>query len=275
MSFTIEEAITDLKEDIDDRAGELEELKRFEEEINAGSQVKLDEKRYHKLCRTALRTSDVLGKCLCNTFPFLKHIRGGCNYHFFQLDEQCGGKYRLLESSVLQNDSIEIRIPNSAVQGVEIVVKKFYIPADKEEKYINGLFNYLTNDLDAEIKRIKEFLEAGGYIKEAKLMFPEHRTFFALVKYTVFLTLAKQNVRRTMEIKLAEAEKERNNRIEKKEKALEEAFKLREEQQSLLRHYASYFLEWTDKVRVYENTYQSVKQEFFYENGKMTSKEHN
>lgn len=79
MNQLIEETIQEIQEEIKEKQYQLNLIKSIDWD------QPVDEDTWHQICETSLRSSDLLGILVKNTFPNAKNIEVGCNYIFFSL----------------------------------------------------------------------------------------------------------------------------------------------------------------------------------------------
>lgn len=131
------EAINDLQEEIKEKQNQIELIKN----INWSKPV--DEKTWHAICETSLRTSDLLKILVTNTFPDAQNIIIHPNYVYFDLyGFECAiptsrneGIY--INTNWYQKDFGE---PTSADTNLQCRMKEYFEAKDNKENW-EILFN--------------------------------------------------------------------------------------------------------------------------------------
>lgn len=251
MNKSIAEAIEELREDIEEKEGFIKQLEAFEKNAEEG----LTEKQYHDLCETPMRYSDLLGKALEAPMPFLEYKKRQPNY------------FDYVPKDNFNDEEIKFCIPSSRCMGVEVRVVLFQRNEETAKKYVENMNMISEGSCERNIDMAERFFATHNPFKRAKILFRGYRLWFAVLMYFVkgFRRNFKQEVREVKE--KAQAELERI--ATKKATKLDEMLKQRKQQQEALYHYAELLLEWTDKVYVHEQGWDSKRGEFIKENGKV------
>lgn len=233
----IQEAIASLREDISLKQEQIEQLNQFKELAEHG----LSETQYHDLCKTDMRCSDLLGQALLKVFPFLQYDRRGANYFHYKLSDEYAFE-----------QGVEIRIPNSAVDGVEIVLEKYR--RDSDASHMLQEYNYKKSRLESEIEKLEEYLASRSVVRKAQIAFPYYSTGLAVLHYI----FGRKKGKIELHDKLRKAVEERDAVIKSCQEKVRLAEHLYARQQALLKRYAAaLFLNWTEEVRVYQRHWES------------------
>lgn len=232
----IQEAIACLREDISLKQKQIEQLNQFRDLAEHG----LSETQYHDLCRTDMRCSDLLGQALLKVFPFLQYDRRGANYFYYKLSDEYAFE-----------EGVEIRIPNSAVNGVEIVLEKYRRNSDAS--HILREYNYKKSSLESEIERLEKYLASRSVVTRAKIAFPSCPTGLAVLHYI----FGRKKGKDELFDKLRRAFEERDAVIKSCQEKVHQAEERYAEQQALLKITAARFLDWTEEVRIYQRHWES------------------
>lgn len=245
----IREAIASLQEDISLKQEQIKQLSQFGNLVEHG----LSETQYHDLCRTDMRCSDLLGQALLTVFPFLQYDRRGTNYFYYKLSDEYAFE-----------EGIEIRIPNSARCGIEIVLEKYRRDSDRNR--LEREYNYRKSVIERKIENIEEYLASKSVVRRAEIAFPNELTLPAVLRYV----FGRKKGKAELCDMLRRAVEERDADI----KAYQEKVRLAEEkytkQQALLKRYAAaLFLKWAKEVRVYERHWESEAAVILMRNGEV------
>mgnify|MGYP003292420070 CR=1 FL=1 len=227
--YTVSEVINELEKQICEAQKQIAQLKRFDALVQEG----ITEQVYHELCETDMRYTDELGKAIETVLPCLHYKSRNSNSFVYDTD----------------NSAIQVRIPNTLQQGIDIVVDKY---CANEEIVVNTIERrYQQNDSYRKaIQLAEQFLSTTSLIDKAKLVFPTYKSWFAVLHYS-FARLRKNYNERFVQILLDAREKEKNLLL-KKQADIEEALTNRKLQQESLLVYAKLLLEWTQVVYVCE-----------------------
>ena len=123
---TVEEAVETLQKEIKEREDQITLLQ------NLDFTNPLTEEKWHEVCDTQLRSSELLGTLLLNIFPDATDIKIGCNYVKFNLY------------------GFDCKIPTSREHGIRVDMNWTYFLFPKK---LTGPYNELT-------KRMKEYFDA-------------------------------------------------------------------------------------------------------------------
>ena len=140
MDISIKESIERLEKDIKEKQNQINLIKsiNFDE--------KIDEEKWHAICETPLRNSNLLAVFLKNIFPDAKDINVGCNYVMFTLygficalpTLRCNGIE--VNTDWYKKDRGEPKIENMYFDNGNIM-KKYFDALDNHESW-KILFKY-------------------------------------------------------------------------------------------------------------------------------------
>lgn len=145
MNKFIEEAVSD----IDNNIKELEERKLLL--LNLDTEEILTEDKWHEICETSLRYSNILSKFVLNIFPEATLIKVGCNYVTFELY------------------NIKCYLPTSLCRGIEVDVSWF------DPKRCPEYNSYVPN----RMKQLDHYLNDINWKSKTKaIMGPGYKTWW-------------------------------------------------------------------------------------------------
>lgn len=159
MEISVEEAIKDLEEDISEKKNQIELIKSID------WSRPVNEKTWHEICETPLRSSDLLSLLLKNIFPDAEEINVHCNYVYFKLHgfkcglptSRCLGTY--IDTGWYEKDNGK---PTHHCTIKEYHMQKYFEEKDKNGKW-ETLFNERFCHLDHLRKWVKFLLWFGFY----------------------------------------------------------------------------------------------------------------
>lgn len=235
--YTINEAITHLQEDIEEKKKYIKRLEEFEELSKKG----LSEIEYHDFCETYIRNSDLLGNALTVVFPFLKLEQSGINYYTYKIEGY---------------DKTEIKIPSSRCLGINVYFKEYMNEPAVFEKTIEQQYLLRMSKLHKDIEICEKFIATNSVFEKAKLVFPHHKTPFNVIN---LLISSKTFNKKAYIDKLNNATEELKALQEYKNKDLTEKNRKYLEQQSFIEEFIPQFLKWTKTVYIYEAGWNRVE----------------
>lgn len=152
MNKSIEEAIVD----IDTSIKELEERKLLL--LNLDTEEILTEDKWHEICETPLRSSNILAKFVLNIFPEATLIKVGCNYVTFELYD------------------IKCYLPTSLCRGIEVDVSWF------DPKRYPEYNSYVPN----RMKELDHYLNDTNWKSKIKaIMGPGYKTWWLWLNWVL------------------------------------------------------------------------------------------
>lgn len=248
--YNIENAIAALQRDIEEKNKRVKILQNAQEH-GIGE---LTEDTYHEMCLTYLRGSDLLGNALTKVFPFLTYEEGGCNYFYYRTE-----------------NGISVRIPNSAIRSVEIVVDRYFRDADKAIASIESKYALSRGEYKRTIREGEEYFTTKSIVRKAKIIYQYHYvTWYAVLCY---LFSSRKKLRKRVQQRLTEAQRGSHELSCRMEEEIVRAKENRVRQQTELMRLAADFLKWTKRVNIYEKGSMFEKEEFYMENNKIIFKE--
>ena len=155
----VEEAIKDLQEDIMEKQNQIELIKGID------WNEPLNEKIWHEICDTPLRTSDLLSVLVKNIFQNAEDIKVGCNYVSFKLygfkcalpTSRCNGAY--IETGWYQKDNGQPTLPETIAQ---YHMRRYFQAKDNKENW-EVLFDERLSSYKSYKKWIKFIMWFGHY----------------------------------------------------------------------------------------------------------------
>lgn len=159
MKIDVGETIQDLQEDIAEKQKQVELIKSIDWD------KPVNEKIWHEICDTPLRTSDLLGVLVKNIFPNAEDISIGYNYVYFNLygfkcalpTSRCNGTY--IETGWYQKDNGQPTLPESFSQ---YHMRKYFQAKDNKENW-EVLFDERLSSYKSCKKWIKFIMWFGHY----------------------------------------------------------------------------------------------------------------
>ena len=159
MEISVEEAIKDLEEDISEKKNQIELIKSID------WSRPVNEKTWHEICETPLRSSDLLSVLLKNIFPDAEEINVHCNYVYFKLHgfkcglptSRCNGTY--IDTGWYEKDNGK---PTSYGTIHQYKMTKYFEAKDNKENW-EILFNHRISHCDYYKKWVKFLLWFGYY----------------------------------------------------------------------------------------------------------------
>ena len=156
---SIEEALEELQEEIYDRQSQINLIK------NIDWNKPVTEEKWHEICETPLRSSDLLEVLVKNIFPDAEKIKVGCNCVCFEMYEftcglptsRCNGVY--IQTDWYKKDYGEPSYPYSESNKN---MKKYFDAKDNHENW-DILFKYRLPYLSSYKKWIRFILWFGYY----------------------------------------------------------------------------------------------------------------
>lgn len=160
MGISIEDAIKDIDESINEKKTQIGIIK------NIDWNKPVNEKTWHKICETPLRSSDLLGDLLKNIFPDAEDINVHCNYVYFTLygfkcaipTTRCTGIH--IDTSWYEKNYGKPKHYNTIHQ--EYMIKYFNAKDNKENWEV--LFNYRFSSY-SHYNKLAKFILWFGYYK--------------------------------------------------------------------------------------------------------------
>ena len=160
MKIDVGEAIQDLQEDIAEKQKQVELIKSIDWD------KPVNEKIWHEICETPLRTSDLLGVLVKNIFPNAEDIVVCCNYVSFNLygfkcalpTSRCNGAY--IETGWYEKDNGQPTLPETIAQ---YHMRRYFQAKDNKENW-EVLFDERLSSYKSCRKWIK-FIMWFGYYK--------------------------------------------------------------------------------------------------------------
>ena len=249
--MSINDAIEAIKNEIDTKQRQLERLHHFDEMAQAG----LSEEQYHDFCQTDMRYSDLLGKALVTSMPFLTYIKKEPNYFYYNIE----------------NTDLAVKIPNSLCTGVEIIIDKYYRDDDELVSCVTRKYKLDDNIRSQKILTYTAFLNTRSVLKRACLVAPSNQSLAKLL-ISYVINNKKENYEKKITDQLAKLKKEEAQIKIAKLRELETRAAAYKKQMQDIEYYAAQFLEWTDKVQIRIHASNIVKIEYTVRDGKMTAK---
>lgn len=159
MKIDVGEAIQDLQEDIAEKQKQVELIKSIDWD------KPVNEKIWHEICDTPLRTSDLLGVLVKNIFPNAKNINVRCNYAYFDLygfkcalpTSRCNGAY--IETGWYKKDNGQPTLPETIAQ---YHMRRYFQAKDNKENW-EVLFDERLSSYKSCKKWIKFIMWFGHY----------------------------------------------------------------------------------------------------------------
>ena len=159
LNISVEESIKELQEDIIEKQNQIELIK------NIDWNKPVDEKTWHEICETPLRTSNLLCSLVKNTFSDAEDIIVSCNYVFFKLYDfrcalptsRCDGIY--IETGWYQKDNGQPTLPETISQ---YHMRRYFQLKDNKENW-EVLFDERLSSYKSYKKWIKFIMWFGHY----------------------------------------------------------------------------------------------------------------
>ena len=176
MDKNINEAIEEIKKDIETLKLQIQLLE------NLDLSKSVDEETWHKLCETPLRSSDLLGVLVKNTFPLAEDIKVHCNYVYFDML------------------GFKVQIPTSRCRGINVDLS-WYHNYFKPQLHYPSALGHLIKYFEAVDNNL------GWYEKmKCRVSYGEH-----CKKYILFLAYIFKYKWKKVNRELVEKEKEKFN----------------------------------------------------------------
>ena len=180
--YEVNEAISILEEDKEDIISKIDYLKSLD------FTKKLSEEEWHKLCKTPLRTSNLLSVFVKNIFPEAVDIKVHCNYVYFKLM------------------GYNIQIPTSETKGIGVSCDWYHLPC-------------FTPRHNKDLERMERYFRAvdncSNWKTLASLQCRTYKnTFFLFLQWFYFIRWRKIN-RKNIEEKISAYKKAKQEYLER------------------------------------------------------------
>lgn len=179
--YEVNEAISILEDDKEDIISKIDYLKSLY------FTKKLSEEEWHKLCKTPLRTSNVLSIFVKNIFPEAVDIKVHCNYVYFKLM------------------GYNIQIPTSETKGISVSCVWYQYP-------------YFIPRYDRDMERLEQYFQAvdnrANWKTLASLRCRTHKNTFFLFLWWFGLVKWRKIDRKGIEEKISAYKKLKQEHLE-------------------------------------------------------------